>query len=175
MLDHVEGTDQVVMALGHSRELGERRAHDLATETPFRVGAHFVIELERVNMAEDAEHRKIVARAAPDLENGRSRGWPDQAPDQGREHLAASPVPPVAVVELSHAIVDDAFHQPKTSWRLRPKVASGVIKIAGISGHQVGPCTSGPVSTQVNASLRMKPDPWTRKNLIFIARSSRLP
>ena len=61
------------------------------------------------------------------------------AADQVGEDLAARAIPPVALVELGHLLVDDALHQRKTHCRLSAKVASGVTKIAGISGHQVGP------------------------------------
>ena len=101
--------------------------------------ARFVVELEPVDMAEPAQHREIVAGAAADLEDLRVRRQMRLAADQVGEDLAAGAIPPVAVVELGHLLVDDALHQRNTSWRLSAKVASGVTKIAGTSGHQVGP------------------------------------
>ena len=61
------------------------------------------------------------------------------AADQVGDDVAPGAVPPVAVVELGHLLVNDTLHQRNTSWRLSTKVASGVTKIAGTSGHQVGP------------------------------------
>ncbi len=87
-----------------------------------------------------------------------------EAADQRRKDLAPCAIPPVALVQLRHLIIDDPFHQRKTHCRLSAKVASGVTKIAGISGHQVGPC-SGPVRTQVKASLSRKPELCDREEL----------
>src|SRR4051794_28107688 len=108
-------------------------------------------------MAKSRQHGEIMPGAAADLEDPRPLRQPRLAADQLGENSAARPVPPVAVVELGHLLVDDAFHQRNTNCLFRAKVASGVMKIAGISGHQVGPCI-GPVSTQVKASLSRKPE-----------------
>ena len=73
MLDHVERGDQVVMALRDAGELGQRRAHHLAAEPLLGERARLVVELERIDAPELAEHREIVAGAAADLENLRVR------------------------------------------------------------------------------------------------------
>jgi len=139
VLDHVERADQIVLAVGHAGELGQRRGHDLAAKALLGTLPGLLVELERVDFAEAAEHRKIVAGSAADLEDVRT-GWRLYQPiDERSEHLPTRPVPPVALVELRHLIVDDALHQRKTSWRLSMKVASGVTKMAGTRGHQVGP------------------------------------
>src|SRR5205085_6656496 len=113
--------------------------------------------LQSVDMAEARQHGEIVPGAAADLEDARCGRQLRFAADQVGEDSAACPVPPMAVVELGHLLVDDAFHQRNTSCLLSAKVASGVTKIAGTNGHQVGPCI-GPVITQVKSSLSTKPD-----------------
>src|SRR3954454_10714503 len=113
--------------------------------------------------------------AAADLQDVRARRRAGLEADQLGQDFAPPAIPPVAVVELGHLLIDDPFHQRKTSCRLSRKVASGVTKIAGIRGHHVGPWTSGPVSTQVNASLSRKPDAWTSRNLTLSRWSSLLP
>ena len=65
--------------------------------------------------------------------------WLDLAADQRGEDLAACTVPPVRADRAPPSVVDDAFHQRKTHRRLSRKVAKGVTKMAGISGHQVAP------------------------------------
>src|SRR5579864_2809593 len=164
MLDHVERPDKIVMAIGNAGELGQRRAHDLATEPLLRQRARLVVELQSFDVAEARQHRQIVAGAAPDLEDLRILGQVRLTADQLSNDLAPRAVPPMSVVELGHLRVNDALHQRNTIWLLSPKVASGVTKIAGINGHPVGPWTKGPVSTQVNASLSRKPEAWTRRN-----------
>src|SRR5438270_2535699 len=125
-------------------------------------------------MAETTKHREVMTGAAADLEDPGVRRQIRLTPDQLREDAAAGSIPPVAVVELGHLLVNDAFHQRNTSCLLSAKVASGVTKMAGISGHQVGPCI-GPVSTHVNASLSTKPEVCTARNLTFRRWSSRAP
>src|SRR6476646_2469796 len=174
MLDDVERSDQVVVPVRDFRELWEWRAHDLAAEALLRECASLIVQFESFDMAELTEHREIVAGAASDLENRGIARKPAFPADEIGDDLAARAIPPVAVIELGHLLINNTFHQRKTSWRLRRKVASGVTKIAGTSGHHVGPW-SGPVSTHVNASLRKKPDSWTNRNLTFNRLSSRRP
>ena len=88
--------------VGHARELGQRRAHDRPAEPLLGDARARLVELERVDLAELAEHREVVAGAAADLEDPRARRRLRLAPDQGGEHLAARPVPPVPLVELGH-------------------------------------------------------------------------
>src|SRR6476661_5681882 len=103
-------------------------------------------------MAEARQHREVVPGAAANLENARIRWQLRFAANKLGKDAAARPVPPMTVVELGHLLVDDAFHQRNTNCLLSTNVASGVTKIAGISGHQVGPCIE-PVITHVNSSL----------------------
>jgi len=174
MLDHVERADKVVMPIRDFRELGKRRAHDLAAEPFLRKCASLIVQFQSFDMAELTEHREIMAGATSDLENRGIARKPAFPADEIGDDLAARAIPPVTVIELGHLLINNTFHQRKTSWRLRRKVASGVTKIAGTSGHQVGPW-SGPVSTHVNASLRKNPDSWTNRNLTFNRLSSRRP
>src|SRR4051794_32089993 len=69
MLDHVERSDEVVMAVIYSREFGERSAHHRPAETLLGECARFLVKLESVDMAELAEHREVVAGAAPDFQD----------------------------------------------------------------------------------------------------------
>src|SRR5437762_2188210 len=125
-------------------------------------------------MTKLAEHRQIVAGAAADLEDLRLSRQLACAADQLGEDAAARTIPPVTIVQLGHLLIDDALHQRNTNCLLRAKVASGVTKIAGISGHHAGP-RIGPVSTQVKASLSRKPDAWTARNFTFRRWSSAAP
>ena len=159
MLDHVERADQVVVAVGDAGELGQRRAHHCSAETLLRDGARFLVELETFDMTEAAEHGEVVTGAAADLENLGVGGRSHFSADQVGEHPTSGAIPPMTLVQLSHLLIDDALHQRNTSCRLSANVASGVKKIAGINGHQVGPCTSGPVSSQINPSLSTNPAP----------------
>ena len=68
-----------------------------------------------------------------------SAGQRDLALDQVGQDVAPGAVPPVALVELGHPVVDDALHQPNTQWRLSAKVTRGVTNSIGSTGHQVGP------------------------------------
>ena len=63
--------------------------------------------------------------------SGRRR---DLAADQRGEDLAPRAVPPVALVELGHLLVDDALHQRKTHCRLSTKVTAGVTNSIGTIG-----------------------------------------
>ena len=135
MLDDVERADQVVGAVGGPPSIsGKRRAH-YASAKPFLGDvARFLVKLERVDGAELRQHRKIVAGAAADLEDLGALGQRDGAADQRRKHLAASPIPPVTLIELSHMVIDDPLHQRKTHWRLRKKVTPGVMNNIGAIG-----------------------------------------
>jgi len=119
MLDHVERGDEVVMAVAHAGESGERCAHDLPAEPLLGDRPRLVVELERVDRPEPPEHVEVVTGAAADLENSGLGGRQGFAADQLGEHLAAGLVPPVPLVELRHLAVDAALHQPKTQWRLK--------------------------------------------------------
>src|SRR5438270_9602224 len=158
----------------YAGEFGQRRADDGATEALFRQSCGFVVELQAVDMTKPAEHRKVVSGPAADLQDSRSGRQLRLPADQVGEDPAARAVPPVAVVELGHLLVDDAFHQRNTNCLFSAKVASGVTKTAGMSGHHVGPCI-GPVSTQVNTSFSRKPEACTARNLTFRRWSSRAP
>jgi len=114
MLDHVERGDEVVLAGADPGELGKGSAHHLSAEAPLGDGARFVVELERVDLAERGKHFEIVAGAAADLEDARLGRRLHFAPDEVGEHLAPGAVPPVAVVQLGHLAIDAALHQPKT-------------------------------------------------------------
>src|SRR5689334_3291911 len=107
------------MAVGHSCELRQGSAEDGSPEPPFGNRARFVVELDRIDVAEPAEHFEVVAGSAADLEDARMGGRHCVAADQIGEHLAARSIPPMALVELGHLTIDDALHQPNTHWRLR--------------------------------------------------------
>ena len=107
-----------IIATGDPRELRERRVHDGSPETRLGHAAGFVVELDRVDLPEAAEHLEIVPGPAADLENAPAWRWSGFAPYEVGEHLPASAVPPVALVELGHLAVDAALHQPNTHCRL---------------------------------------------------------
>src|SRR3954454_20951975 len=69
MLEHVERANQVVLRVTYSGELGQRSAHNRPAETLLGERPRFLVELERIDMAELAKHREVVASAAPDFED----------------------------------------------------------------------------------------------------------
>ena len=93
-----------VMIVRPSRSFGDR--------------AGFIVELDRIDLAELAEHREIVPSAAADLEDARVGRRRDFAADELGEDLAARAIPPMPLVELGHFPIDEAFHQPNTHCRL---------------------------------------------------------
>src|SRR5574338_570285 len=105
-----------------------------AVEAIFRDRARLLIQLQRVHLAELAEHRKIVARSATDLENARMFRRIGKPPYQGSEHLPPRAVPPVPLVQRRHLLIDDPLHQRKTQCRLSVKVTSGVTNSIGAMG-----------------------------------------
>ena len=135
MLDHVERGYEVVPPLGDAFELGKRRLAHRPAETLFRDRPRFVVQLEAFDLAEFAQHREVVAGAAADLEQPCAGARPCLAPDQGRQHFAPRPVPPMKLVELGHLLVDHPLHQRKTQWRLRVKVTAGVTNSIGTIGQ----------------------------------------
>jgi len=145
MLDDVERADEIVI-IRHPLELGQWGTDDDTAQPLLRQRRRFIVELEPVDVAETGQHREIVPGAAADFEDAGIGSRVNLAADELGEDSAARPVPPMAVVELGHLLVDDAFHQRNTNCLFRAKVARGVTKIAGMSGHQVGPCI-GPVRT----------------------------
>jgi len=114
MLDDIEGADQMVMAILHLREFRQRRAHDLAPKPLLRQRAGLLVQLQPIHMAEAGKHRQVVAGAAADLENVRSIRKLRFPADQVGDDLAPSAIPPMALVQLRHLLIDYALHQPKT-------------------------------------------------------------
>ena len=55
----------------------ERGAHHRPAEALLGERPRFLVELERVDMAEFAKHGEVVASAAADFENARVRRRPD--------------------------------------------------------------------------------------------------
>ena len=119
VLDDIERADQVEVMLGNAVDLGQRGAEHRAAKALLGNLAGCRIDLERVNLAELGEHREIVPGAAADLEQFGARCRQGLAADQRSDDLAAGAVPPMLLIHGGHGVVDDAFHQPKTHWRLR--------------------------------------------------------
>src|SRR5436190_10719074 len=133
VLDDIERPNQIVVILGDSGELGKRRTHDAATEPLLGNAPRFVVELQRIDVAELAKHLEIMASPAADLQNRRARGRPDEPADQRADDFSPSAIPPVALIQRRHLIVDEALHQsppicsritysgrPLVSIRMRP-------------------------------------------------------
>ena len=72
----------------------------------------------RSTLPELAEHREIVAGPQPISRMCALGGGCASRRISVGDDLAPRTVPPVALVELGHLLVDDALHQRKTSWRL---------------------------------------------------------
>src|SRR6476660_8671707 len=107
------------MTLRNAGELGQRRVHDAPAEPLLRDGAGLVVELERFDVAELTQHLEIVPGAAADLEDRTSCRRAGEPLDQGREHFAARAIPPMALIELGHLLVDEALHQSSSPIRSR--------------------------------------------------------
>src|SRR5205085_10881480 len=125
---------------------------------PARHLARRGVDLDRVHLAELAEHRQIVPGAAADLQDSRMSRQPDAPPDQPVEDVAAGDVPPVPLVQLRHIVVNAALHQANTQRRLSEKVTSGVTNRIGMSGHHQGPasmCGSVRMKTKIALSPRL--------------------
>jgi hypothetical protein len=114
MLDHIEGTDQVELALRNPVQFRKRSAEHRFPEALFGDGPGFRIDFERANRTELREHRKIVTCAASNLQDFGSGCWQGAPADQGRYDFAPGTVPPMALIELGHSVIDDAVHQAKT-------------------------------------------------------------
>jgi len=114
MLDNVESADQVVMPVGNFGEFRQRRAHHLAPQPLLRQRARFVVQFQPLDMAEARQHREVVTGAAADLEDMRVVRKLRFTADQVGDDLAPRAIPPVALVQFRHLLIDDALHQPNT-------------------------------------------------------------
>ena len=73
--------------------------------------ARGAVYLDRIDRAEPAEHGQIVPRPAAYLQDAGLFGKGDLARDQVAEYLAPRAIPPMAAVQLRHAVINAAFHQ----------------------------------------------------------------
>jgi len=119
MLDDVERADQVILPIGHFGEFRQWRAHYLPPQSLLRQRARFVVQFEPLDTAEARQHREVVPGAAADLENVRVARKLRFAADQVGDDLAPCAIPPVALVQLGHLLIDHTLHQPNTHCRLR--------------------------------------------------------
>ena len=113
MLEHVEQHDQIIGAVLDRRAVGRKEAAaHVEPAAPRGQRARRPVGLDRIDAAEALEQGDVGARAAADLENPRIGLERNLRGDQRGDDPAARDEPPMLAVDLGHAIVGRAVHQP---------------------------------------------------------------
>ncbi|PAV69411.1 hypothetical protein WR25_08484 [Diploscapter pachys] len=110
MLDDVEHRDQIVRSLRHAGQVGQGGVAHRPTESLARDRSRGGIDLDRVDVAELAEHRQVVPGAAADLQDARALGYVAVALQIIAQDVATRAIPPMGGIMRRHAVVDDAVH-----------------------------------------------------------------
>lgn len=110
MLEHVEQRNEVITVALEHREVGQPGALHLARQALARDGPGAAVKLARLEASKLLQHRKIVSRAAPDLEDLGLLRRPHDALDQALQDAPARQEPPMVLIQLGHAVENGAFH-----------------------------------------------------------------
>jgi len=111
MLQHIEQHDQIVIAI-LQRHVGQVAALERQAAALLREGAGMIVGFDRIHRAESLQHGQVRARAGPHLKDAQRPRFGAERFDQRGKDLAAADEPPMVAIDLSHAVINGAIHQP---------------------------------------------------------------
>src|SRR6056297_58659 len=110
MFEHVEQANKIISLVAEGHVFGQSAKTDIEPRLTFCRMPCAIVEFERVDLAEVAQHRKVAAAAATGFED-RGIGFARQYRLKKRgDDRPACGEPPMPGFEFVHAVINTAFH-----------------------------------------------------------------